>query len=306
MYSAKILKDSVGPTGARLVTFELTYPRFVHAELMTHRLMSRGSASSRAIPTSKMLSRISADPVMPVFWGKNEQGMQASEELSGEDRKMAEFLWLKMRNQAIDGVSALDALGLHKQLANRPVEAWMFITVILSATNFTNFDALRASKMAQPEFAWVAYEMRRLLHTSNPQVLVHGQWHLPLLDDVETLRAEGFTERELVKISTGRCARVSYLTHDGVRDPRADIALHDRILKPGHMGPFEHAAMALGSDEWRDIAGRMAKDWIERGVPVGNFWGFHQYRKQIANEHDFSIEHLEDAFEKCPYAVGVK
>ena len=80
-YNAKIVLDSVGPNGARLTTFELSYPRFVHAELMTHRMFSRNSASSRAIPTEKLLARIKEDPAMPVWWGKNQSGMQAREEL---------------------------------------------------------------------------------------------------------------------------------------------------------------------------------------------------------------------------------
>ena len=78
---AKIILDSVGPNDARLTTFELTYPRMVHAELMTHRMFSRNSASSRAIPTEKLLARIEEDPVLPVWWGKNQSGMQAREEL---------------------------------------------------------------------------------------------------------------------------------------------------------------------------------------------------------------------------------
>jgi hypothetical protein len=79
MYEAKIILDSVGPNAARLTTFELQYPRIVHAELMTHRVFSRNSASSRAIPTERLLERIERDPVLPVWWGKNQSGMQARE-----------------------------------------------------------------------------------------------------------------------------------------------------------------------------------------------------------------------------------
>lgn len=86
MYSTRVLKDSVAPCGKRLTTWELTYPRFVHAELMTHRLFSRNSASSRAIPTEKLIERVEKDPAMPIFWGKNQKGMQAEVEMS-PDRK---------------------------------------------------------------------------------------------------------------------------------------------------------------------------------------------------------------------------
>lgn len=271
MYGAKILADSIGPSGRRLTTFEVTYPRFVHAELMTHREFSRNSASSRAIPVEKMISRILVDPVLPVWWGKNQSGMQAREELAGDDLETARRKWLAARDSALEYARELLRLDVHKQIVNRVLEPWMWITVIVSATQLSNFFALRCHPDAQPEIARAAYLMRDAHEASRPREVPLYGWHLPLVHDPEELRGEGFNGEEIAMISCGRCARVSYLTHDGKRDPHADLALATRLIDSGHMSPFEHAARALGVDE-----------------RVGNFRGWMQLRKTIPGEHDFS------------------
>jgi len=269
MYSTRILKDSIAPCGKRLTTWELTYPRFVHAELMTHRLFSRNAASSRAIPIEKLIERVEQDPAMPVFWGKNQKGMQAEVEMSPAERALAETRWLHARDLAVAECRKLAELGVHKQLANRIIEPWMFITVILSATEFDNWFHLRNHRMAQPEIAWVAKDMWKKNATATPTPLAAGEWHLPLTDGTEF----GF-EEALKKVSVGRCARVSYLTHEGKRDPAEDIKLHDRLSAgpasgdPGHWSPFEHIAQALATPE-----------------RSGNFIGWKQYRKEFETEH---------------------
>jgi thymidylate synthase ThyX len=86
MISAKIIADSISESeyGDRITTFELEYPRFIHGELMTHRLFSRNAASSRAIPINKMMDQVLTAPAMPVEWGLNKSGMQAEEMLKGQ------------------------------------------------------------------------------------------------------------------------------------------------------------------------------------------------------------------------------
>jgi thymidylate synthase ThyX len=274
MYTTRILKDSMAPCGKRLTTWELTYPRFVHAELMTHRLFSRNSASSRAIPTEKLLARIREDPALPKWWGKNQAGMQANEELDDAAQAAAQELWLKARDQMLEAVAQLSDLGLHKQLANRLIEPWMFITVIVSATEFDNWFHLRNHKAAQPEIAWVAKDMWRRLNESVPRELGPTQWHLPLFDETADFELVDYSTAKAKKVSTGRCARVSYLTHEGKRDIEKDIELHDKLCsgpdtgEPGHWSPFEHVALAL-----------------EKPERIGNFIGFRQYRKEFEHEH---------------------
>jgi thymidylate synthase ThyX len=290
-YNVKILADSIAPNGKRLTTWELTYPRFVHAELMTHRLFSRNSASSRAIPTAKLMDQVKNDPAMPKWWGKNQSGMQAREELGADAITEARSLWLEARDRALGIADDLMDLGLHKQIANRLLEPWMFITVIVSATEMDNWFRLRAHPDAQPEIGWVAKEMLAQYTTRN--MTATSGWHLPLIsaEDYELVRplvrelleSEGHADiradsyawnvirdRLLAEVATGRCARVSYLTHDGRRDLREDIKLHDRLKESGHWSPFEHCAHAMGP---RASHGELSLRWS------GNFQGWQQYRE---------------------------
>ena len=291
MYEAKIILDSVGPNDARLTTFELQYPRIVHAELMTHRMFSRNSASSRAIPTEKLLARIEDDPVMPVWWGKNQSGMAAREELEGDILAEAKRLWLRTVMEGVQAARVLGAVGLHKQIANRAAELGMFITVVVTATEFDNFFALRDHGAAQPELADVAGKAHRLWQTSEPKKLRSGQWHLPYVigyDDHLLLDEDSLYSRDDVcRISIGRCAAVSYLNQDK-RDPPADLARADKLAAAGHNSPFEHVAQAMDREGWTQYATEAAARWIDNRVPMGNLWGFRQYRKTLHNEHDFS------------------
>lgn len=295
-YHAKIILDSVGPSGKRITTWELRYPRMVHSELLTHRLLSRNSASSRAIPNEKLIAQVLDDPAMPVWWGKNQSGMQAREELSAtpwpfvpgckprdhdlrSDLTEAVEAWLKGRDEAVNRSRILASLGLHKQIANRVIEPWMFITVIVTATEWDNWYAQRDHADAQPEIAWIARLMHEEYAKNEPRSLDVGGWHLPLVDRLEngwlrleslSLIAEGCSTEDLKRISAGRCARVSYLTHDGRRAPDEDIALAAKLASssPGHWSPFEHVAQAL-----------------PKATLSGNFIGWKQFRKEFANEH---------------------
>ena len=47
---------------ANLWTFELTYPRYIHSEFMTHRVFSRNASSSRAIPVKRMIEQVRNNP----------------------------------------------------------------------------------------------------------------------------------------------------------------------------------------------------------------------------------------------------
>lgn len=276
-YSARILKDSIGPNGIRLTTLEVTFPRIVLAEWNTHRVFSRNSASSRAIPVQKMLQKVLDDPFIPIYWGKNQKGMQAEQELDASQQETALKLWLDARDRAVSVVQDLLQLGIHKQITNRLLEPFLFHTVIVSSTEWDNFDNLRDHKDAQPEIQRAASLLKQARAASTPRVLKPGEWHLPLVDDEERLLAEGYSYAQLVRICVGRCTRVSYLTHDGKRDPQADLDLADRLQVSGHMSPFEHAAMALTERETQ---------WS------GNFRGWLQYRKTLAGEAVFGRDPL--------------
>jgi hypothetical protein len=298
-FDAKVLADSVSPDGHRLTTLEATFPRFVLAEFNTHRVFSRNSASSRAIPVAKQLRRVLDDPYVPIEFGSNKPGMQAGPALSGASRDAAEAEWLAARDDAVRHVlglitspenvagyddlhACLEAaqgslkqppaqwLNVHKQVANRLLEPFMWHTVIVSSTTWDNFFNLRCHPDAQPEIRLIAAKMRDALERSVPTRLGSDEWHLPLVGEAE--REEVSSPEELAKISIGRCARVSYLTHAGTRDLAADVTLYDRLAESGHMSPMEHVARPMSAAE------------LEQSEWSGNFQGWIAHRKLIPGE----------------------
>lgn len=307
MLSAKVLADSISPCGARLTTFEVTIPRIVLAEFNTHRMFSRNSASSRAIPVEKMMARVEQDPFVPVYWGKNQKGMQAEQELTAQEQAKAESAWLVARHEAIRNAKGLLDIGVHKQITNRLLEPWMWQTIIFSATELDNFYALRNHPMAQPEIQKPAALLLAAYEASKPMALDAGEWHLPLVIGIDLFpTAEGWmrtspdgasTHGDMsaqewlywARVSAGRCARVSYLTHDGKRDLGADTGLCDGLVANGHMSPTEHPAVALSAEEWNTWSYEQYLAWRDQRVPVGNFWGWKQLRKTLDHEHNFKL-----------------
>ena len=259
MIESRIIADSLAPCGYRLTTFVCTYPRFIHSEVMTHRVFSRNASSSRAIPVQKMIERILSDPARPVFWGKNKKGMQSDEQLPPETILEAVAEWDAAMRDAVRHAQRLLEIGVHKQVANRVVEPYAHMTTIITATEWENYFGLRAHKDAQPEFQVLAYSMLREYLTHQPRLLRAGEWHLPFSD---RYIPAGLTTEQLLKITTARCARVSYMNFEGDISFDKDYSLHDDLLNNGHMSPFEHAARAEAEP-----------------VRSGNFVGYTQYRK---------------------------
>lgn len=335
--SAKIILDSVGEHSPRLTTMQLRYPKFIHGEAKTHRVIrindawvdimeeiglmddpnfSRNASSSRAIPVERLIKDVIDDPVYPAFWGKNQPGMSADEECAelvgaGWTREQA---WEIARNQAVDAARAFARAGYHKQIVNRLLEPFCHINVVVTATEWSNFFALRCHPGAQPEMRILAEAMRDALRASEPNKLVSGQWHLPYLrvKDVDELadffvgKQQGqelaYTEQcvaqivrdidehvlqNLIKISVARCARVSYLTQEGkTPDVADDLKLYDRLVGsvPLHASPAEHQAtpdtkISINDPHHYGIV----QSWKQPHLH-GNLHGWVQYRKMLPGE----------------------
>lgn len=272
-YEARVIKDSVNDHGNRLTTMVVTFPRIVLSEFNTHGRLAKNSASSRAIPVEKMIQMVEANPYVPIDWGSNQKGMQAGEELSGDAIRLARSCWLHARDNAVVQARNLLELGLHKQHTNRLLEPFMWHTVVVTATEWSNFFHLRCHPDAHPDIRRVAENMRKAWVESIPVKLGQGDWHLPFIDD-EDFETEIVQDR-LNRMSVARCARVSYLTHDGKRDAAVDVALYERLLQGGHMSPFEHAARPYDSHEHTDP-----------GALRSRFEGWAQLRKLIPREAD--------------------
>jgi len=276
---AKMLTDSVNVYGHRARTFRLRYPKFIHSEFMTHRVLSRNASSSRAVPTAKLLEEVRSDALRagPVWWGKNQPGMQAAEELDDSDRRYvgyfgevissrarAEEFWRSAAMDAVKWAQALNEFSVHKQIVNRVLEPYSHINVVATGTDWENFFGLRLHKDAQPEMRALAEAMWRAQGDSTPTLLRRGEWHLPFIDDEtqdEVVRLICSTTdsvmdiyQTLIKVSVARCGRVSYTSFEtGKRSTvEEDLAMYARRLflpepdgpplrgVPIHASPAEH------------------------------------------------------------------
>ena len=273
--SAKIIKDSYclttpdDPVGVRLVTMELSYPRYIHSELMTHRIFSRCSASSRAIPVKKLIEQAC---VIPEYWGKNKAGMQAEGELTASDRGVAQALWYEAMLAAKNYAMHLADLGVHKQTVNRLLEPFSVMHTVVTSTEWENFFSLRISPLAQPEMRQLAECMREAMNNSCPDLVQDGNWHTPYIDASEE---PSLTNR--CKRSVARCARVSYNLHGKTErsDLVSDLELYKRLTTstPMHASPLEHVATPLGNSGfcrnfrgWRSLRAHLEDGYAGCGV----------------------------------------
>lgn len=324
-YSAEVIADSISGRDHRMSTVLATYPRMVHSEHLRHRSFSFSVASSRALPAEKLIEQVLIDPVLPIYWGANQRGMSALTELTPGQRVKAEYRILKLRDAAVATVQELiylnsdfedeERAGLHKQIANRYLEPWMWVTVLTSGTEWANFFFLRCHPAAQPEMRYAAELMRGAMANSTPQLLRAGEWHLPFVrpddwseaysrNETEPPASDRWSPTDLLKqVSAGRCARTSYLTHLGVRDLSEDVRLHGQLLaggaairpEPMHLSPLEHQATPLTEEEYltQPDAVRLAAlfpglahkmdlpRWLNT---VGNLVGWRSQRSSIVGE----------------------
>jgi hypothetical protein len=228
---AEVVADSLNPY-SRITTFLLEYPRIVHTHLLTHRMFSRNSSSSRAIPTSTVLTYLREHTAEPVFWGANQQGMQSYTELSPLKKRASKAVWYALATINSFGSYLLSALGVHKQISNRPTEPYTYIKVLVTATEFDNWFDLRLHHAADPTVRQLAEVMKKAYDASTPQTLENGQWHSPFSNDL--------------KVSVSCAAQTSYRKHDESYSKAVAIFqklnLDSSSTEPAHSSPTEHQA----------------------------------------------------------------
>ncbi len=221
--------------------------------------------------------------------------MQGTEYYEGEEHEQCVRDWLAARDAAVTAATSFK-LPVTKQLRNRLLEPFMWHTVIVTATDFENFFALRAHKDAEIHIERLAYLMLEAYNASTPKALAPGEWHIPFGDQIDEerlwtieprnpagwvfapdatddyIRATLLTAQK-IKVAIARCARISYLNYEGKDDYAADIKLCDRLFgaTPRHLSPTEHVAQCMNGDGF-----------------VGNFCGWRQYR------HTFKDQNLKD------------
>lgn len=293
--SAKVIAHSVGHyPDQEIATVLCRYPRWIHAEMRTHRLMSTGeewptpsvmeepnlsrnASSSRAIPVKRLIEDVRKNPAVPIFWGANQRGMQAGDDCDNlVDGLTRENAWLQAMERALEMAEAFDRAGYHKQIVNRLIEPFSHITVLITATDFANFYALRDHPDAEPHIQMLARQIKAALEYSHPVRLEHGEWHLPFVSKEERA-SSGVPTETWMKVSAARCARTSYLTHGNlVPSLEEDLALFNRLISNGtvHASPLEHQA----TPDKRDYLG-----W-QTPLRHGNLHGWVQHRKLVYNE----------------------
>lgn len=268
---AKVVADSISPAGKRITSLQVKFPRFILPEFNTHRAFSRSFSSSRAIPIERLIQDVLDDPAMPVYWGKNKPGMQATEELEGLELTVAQGTWLSLLDEVVEAVRRVHRAGLHKQTANRLLEPFAHANGIVTSTEWDNFFHLRDHPDAQPEIRALAVAMKEAMADSRPEFIDYYQWHLPY---VRTEEKETYGSKLCLQISTARCARVSYNKHDGTApDVEEDLHLYERLVgsEPLHASPAEHQAQPYHLGPYR-------------GQNTANFVGWVQYRKIVEKE----------------------
>ena len=296
--SAKVIADSISPEGVRITTLELDYPRMIHSEFLTHRVFSRNSASSRAIPIKTMLDTITFNPARPVHWGKNQAGMQAKEELEQPQKINAQATWQSAMISAVKYSESMHNIGVHKQIANRITEPFQHMKVVVTSTEWNNWDWLRNHPDAQPEIKVLAEKTIEARANSKPQKLKHGEWHVPYVKtyrDTHTgilyyldEKDKYISAHEAIMISASCCAQTSYRKSDTSLEKAETI--YKRLIEsePCHASPVEHQAsvmdfsyaLAGDSNTWPVGITHIDRDGI---FWSGNFRGWVQYRQLVPN-----------------------
>lgn len=293
--SAKIIAHSKSSvTGKEIITYELNYPRFIHSELMTHRLFSRNAASSRAIPVAKMIEMVRENPASPIHYGKNQPGMQAKEELTGCDLDATKSDWITAAKAAASIADRMVGYGAHKQIVNRILEPFQWMKTVVTSTEWDNWYWLRNHPDAQPEIKRLAEVMWEAKQNSCAKELEPGMWHTPYYGEGYWGCLSPDSLEDVLAISASCCAQVSYRKLDDSLDKAKDIFAKLIESKPCHASPTEHQATPMKASVMSfsrtDVNIQSYPSTWEDGIThgdrngnlwSGNFQGFIQHRQLI-------------------------
>lgn len=288
---ATIIAHSIAPNGQHIVTWELEYQRFIHAEFLTHRLFSRNAASSRAIPVATIIKQVEDTPASPIHWGANQAGMQAKEELGPIAKDYAQYLWKDAAYNAADSANEMTKLGLHKQVANRILEPFQTMKTVMTATCMDNFFWLRNHEDAQPEIKELARLMWEALQASTPNKLEPGDWHVPYYNEgfykpaITGVDVYGNTLENALAISSSCCAQVSYRKLDDTLEKAQMVYKRLVDSEPVHASPFEHQATPMECYKIDPIHWPKGVTHLDKDMMFwsGNFIGWIQHRQLIPN-----------------------
>jgi hypothetical protein len=222
------------------------YHNFLANGIVVHNCFSRNASSSRAVPVEKTIQNILNEPWKPLHVYKNCRGMQGKELMSDDEYDSFCEHWDDAKRQAIEVARKMIKEGFHKQHINRILEPFTKIKVIVTATEWDNFFKLRLARDADPEIQDLAKAIKLAMDNAAEYIYVNalGGCTLPYVNIDEITAIE---DRRMLKlISAARCARVSYINHDGsAPDILKDLKLAKNLIESGHMTPFEHQCRSI-------------------------------------------------------------
>lgn len=245
--SAKVVKDSIGGTpfpsnNTRLITLELEYPKFLQAQLNTHRNATKNSQSSRACSFKSIMENL----FVPTSVGKNKPGMAATEYLEGTELDSFQKDWIDLKDYVYSwALDMVEKYNVHKQTINRVLEPFMMSKGVFTATfeYWNHVIGLRKHPDAQPEFYELADLVEKAIYQSEPQRLKEGQWHLPYVDSVEA-----GSDDVNIKVSASCIAQVSYRKLDDSLEKALNIfdklnLISDDPSNHPHISPVQHVSI---------------------------------------------------------------
>lgn len=122
-------------TGEEIITYKLTFPRIILSEVNTYKMLEKNTSSSRAIPFEKMVEVVDKEPFVPLAFQTHHKGMQGTEYITNpEEIDYLEVKWLIAKDTAIESAYQLYNNGITKQLANRILEPFMWVTQLCTGT----------------------------------------------------------------------------------------------------------------------------------------------------------------------------
>lgn len=247
MITATCICDSINPSGNRITTIQATVPKWLLAQINTHGLIAKNAGSSRAIPLAKMREKATYTPEK---WWRNGKGMSPSTEI--ERCLLLDGLWDEANELMQDIHQDYQVLGVHKQQANRLLEPFLWIDVLMTGTDWNGFMNQRLHGDAQDEMQNLARCVGRILVDHEPVEVRWQEWHVPYEDPfIKTARMKGYNDH---LYSAARCARISYAAFDGKTDWLQDEKMaREKLMNPSnpHWSPFQHPAMALPGQHGR-------------------------------------------------------
>lgn len=314
--SAEIVAHSKRPvTEEELITYRLTFPRIILAEINTYKMLSKNTSSSRAIPFEKMVEVIEKDPFIPIAWQKQHRGMQGYEYFTDKsDIAHCEFMWSCAMESAIAVTEDMHKFGATKQLVNRLLEPFMWVTQLVTGTresfehlfnqrcpiypggckswkelcdldsNYTMetplIERLKVNKgQAEIHFMDLAEKMYDTLQESIPNELFMGSYHIPFLKDIISSE-EMLVVDDLITMSVALTARVSYTSIGDDNKLTLERAkdIYNHCLENGHWSVFEHIGQCMRDSEYEHSIRQIDGQGYDTKGWYKNFKGFKQLR----------------------------